>query len=163
MLRSHWPLRLTNHVYYFRNGYSLVKSYEVYHWPKKSGDIFKSYIQYFMKMKVEASGFPRSCDTQEKKDNFIVNYKEKEGIELDPSQMVKDPSKKAFEKLCLNNLWGFLAKNCHGVGLHFVSTGRELLNLLDDSTLECTAFNVNSKTILVNTKRKEAFHKVFSD
>ena len=154
----------TPEIYFaMQNGYRLVKIYEVYHWPKKTTDVFKSYICFFLKLKVQASGYPSSCNTQEAKDAFVADYESRYGVELDPLAIKKDSALKQFAKFCLNNLWGFLAKNNNGGKLHFVSTGRELLELLDDSSLECSAFNLNSKTMLVNTKVKKEFNDVFSD
>ena len=114
-------------------------------------------------MKVEASGFPPTCTTQQQKDEFIQNYLLKEGIVLDSAKMIKDSAKKQFAKFCLNNLWGFLAKNIKDNQVHFVSEGRELFDLLDDSSKECTGYNLNGEVMLVNSKSKKEFTTIFSD
>ena len=59
--------------------------------------------------------------------------------------------------------WGFLAKNVDSNQMHFVSEGRELLDLLEDSTQECSGFPMNSKTMLFNTKKKQEYQKLFTD
>ena len=89
-------------------------------------------------MKVESSGFPPNCVTDEQKDEFIETYFEREGVVLDKHNMKKDGGQKAFAKFCLNNLWGFLAKSLSKGGTHF-TTGKELFDLLDDSTQECSS------------------------
>ena len=57
-------------------------------------------------MKVEASGFPRWCNSDAQKEQFIKMYKEREGIDLDPENMVKNPGLRSLAKLALNSLWG---------------------------------------------------------
>jgi hypothetical protein len=39
-------------------GYRLDQIYEVWHFPESSHDLFASYINTFLKIKQEASGFP---------------------------------------------------------------------------------------------------------
>ena len=85
-------------------------------------------------MKEESSGFPLNCCTDEQKDEFIQTYFEREGVILDKDNIKKDGGRKAFAKFCLNNLRGFLPKSISKGGTHFVTSGRELIDLLDDST-----------------------------
>jgi hypothetical protein len=54
----------------------------------------------------QASGFPPGCDTDEKKGQYIFDYAAKEGIQLDPRQIVKNPGLRALAKLMLNSSWG---------------------------------------------------------
>ena len=58
----------------------------------------------------QASGFPPECDTDEKKGQYIVDYAAKEGIQMDPKQIVKNPGLRALAKLMLNSFWG----RCNG-------------------------------------------------
>jgi hypothetical protein len=46
-------------------GYRLDQIYEVWHFPKSSHNLFASYINTFLKIKQEASGFPDDCQTPE--------------------------------------------------------------------------------------------------
>ena len=59
---------------------------------------------------MQASGFPPECDTDEKKGQYIADYAAKEGIQLDPRQIVKNPGLRALAKLMLNSFWG----KCNG-------------------------------------------------
>ncbi|CAB4025195.1 DNA polymerase [Paramuricea clavata] len=54
---------------------------------------------------LEASGFPPERDTDEKKGQYIVDYAAKEGIQLDPRQIVNNPGLRALAKLMLNSCW----------------------------------------------------------
>ena len=87
-------------------GYQIVKIDEVWHFPDHTAGVFKDYVDTFLKIKQEASGFPPDCDTDEKKAQYIANYAAKEGIQLDPRQIIKNPGLRALAKLMLNSFWG---------------------------------------------------------
>ncbi|CAG2243698.1 unnamed protein product [Mytilus edulis] len=55
----------------------------------------KDYVQLFLKIKQEASGFPPHCQTEEEKRDYIRLYKENEGIDLDYDsiKIISDPTK----------------------------------------------------------------------
>ena len=89
-------------------GYKILKMYEVYHWSKTSqhGDatngLFTSYVDTFLKIKQESSGWPEWCDTDEKKRQYLDNYKCHEGIDLDPTKIKFNPGRRSSSKLNLN-------------------------------------------------------------
>ena len=64
-----------------KQGYTILKTFEVWHFEqtskydkeKKSGGIFTSYIDMFLKGKQEASGYPSNVSTEEEKDNSAQN------------------------------------------------------------------------------------------
>ena len=96
-------LALTKH-------YVIKEIYEVLHYEQKSHDLFQPYIQTWLKYKTEASGWPMKCDTDEKKNEFIREFKEREGVDLDREKMVKNPGLRSIAKLMLNSLWGKLGQ-----------------------------------------------------
>ena len=62
-----------------------------------------------MKIKQEASGWSTECDTDEKKTNYLQEYKDHEGIEgiyLDQVKIEKNPGLRSLAKLMLNSFWG---------------------------------------------------------
>lgn len=91
-------------------GYKLLKIYEVYHWQEsseynpetKSGGLFAAYVNTFLKFKQESSDWPEWCVTDESKEKYINDYFQKEGIQLDPAYIKKNPGLRALAKLCLN-------------------------------------------------------------
>lgn len=95
-------------------GYEILQIYEVYHFEKSSqynpslgkGGLFADYVNTFLKIKQEASGFPPACDNEESKQKYIREYKEKEGIELEYDKIKKNPGLRCLAKLCLNSFWG---------------------------------------------------------
>ena len=85
-------------------GYQVSKVYHVWHWDEWSTDVYRQYIDKYLKMKQEASGYPPGVDTEEAQDKFKQDYFEAEGIRL--QQVEKNPGKRAFAKTMLNCLWG---------------------------------------------------------
>ena len=85
-------------------GYVLIKIHEVWHFPsnqRKTG-LFRDYVDQWLKIKQEASGWPSWCETLEQKRNYIINYEQREGIHLEVNNIVKNPGRKATAKLMLN-------------------------------------------------------------
>ena len=91
-------------------GYKIEKIYEVWHFDRveqydpetKMGGMFKEYIDTFLKMKQEASGWPSWCQTEKDKQRYIQDYFDKEGILLDYTRIKKNPGLRALAKLMLN-------------------------------------------------------------
>ena len=105
MLRGTWA---SPEIYYaVEKGYKIVKIHEVWNYPDRVRGLFKSYIDAFLKIKQQSSDFPAWCTTEELKNQYIANYKEREGIELDYDEIKKNPSARAGAKLELNNAWGY--------------------------------------------------------
>ena len=55
-------------------GFEIVKVYEIYKY-ESAGDIFSSFVTYFVKLKQECSGFPACCYDVD--GNFINEFVEK--------------------------------------------------------------------------------------
>ena len=52
-------------------GYRIVQLHEVWHFPQKTDTLFKEYIDTFAKIKLEASGYPKNCVTDEQKQWYV--------------------------------------------------------------------------------------------
>ena len=71
-------------------GYKILKMEEVWHFKKttqydpktKRGGLFAKYIETFLKVKQESSGFPEGVVTDEQKEKYISDYFKEEGIRL---------------------------------------------------------------------------------
>ncbi|KAK7915769.1 hypothetical protein WMY93_011530 [Mugilogobius chulae] len=74
-------------------GYVMHEIYEVWHFEEKSDTLFKDYIFTFLKQKQEASGYPPDVVDPESKRAYINDYKEKQGIVLDPRKLPTTPLK----------------------------------------------------------------------
>ena len=91
-------------------GYRLLAIHEVWHFPQQSDERFKDYIDTFLKIKQESSGFPEGCDT-EKKQQYVNEYFEREGIRTDQNKIEKNTGLRALAKLMLNSFWGKYRNN----------------------------------------------------
>ena len=65
----------------------------------------------FLKLKQEASGWRESVTTESERAQYLTDYKEREGIELDPKNIKKNPPIRSITKLLLNSMWGKWAEN----------------------------------------------------
>ena len=87
-------------------GYVVLNLHEVWHWEETTDELFKEYVDTFLKIKQEASGYPPDCVTDEQKQRYIDRYYEHEGIRLDPDKIEYNPGLRYLAKLVLNSLWG---------------------------------------------------------
>ena len=87
-------------------GYRLLQIHEVWHFPKRTDTLFKENIDTFAKIKLEASGYPKNCVTDEQKQAYVDNILKNQGIQLNPTKIVYNPGLRALAKLMLNSFWG---------------------------------------------------------
>ena len=128
-----------------KQGYKVEKIYEVYHYPHstqycpetKTGGLFTDYINTFLKVKVEASGYPHDVKTDEQKAAYIQSYFEKEGIVLDPAKIEHNPGLRLVAKAALNSLWGRLAKRTNLTKTIFAKTPEEFFAIVNNGLFEC--------------------------
>ena len=128
--------------------YKILRIYEVYHWSEttqydstsKSGGLFPDYINMFLKIKQQASGWPSKID----RDQYMHDSYENEGINFNPDDIEVNPASLAK----LNSLWGkfgqTMNKNHHKYfSANEVDTFYQLIyyinmhnfHILDDNTI----------------------------
>ncbi|HEX4849690.1 MAG TPA: DNA polymerase, partial [Puia sp.] len=107
------------------NGYKVLHVYRAYEFSKWSDTLFKGYINEFMKLKLEAEGWPKNCVSayygeetlpsletiedqdvrsevewrQKNRDTFLKEYKDKFGIIAEPQKVKKNPGMKYLSKM----------------------------------------------------------------
>ncbi|VDI13173.1 Hypothetical predicted protein [Mytilus galloprovincialis] len=150
-------------------GYILEKIYEVWHFndveqydPKsKSGGIFTEYINTFLKMKQEASGWPSWCETEAEKHKYVQDYLEKEGIQLDYNKIKKNPGLRSLAKLMLNSFWGKFGQRTNLPQVEYVSDPSVYFDMLTSDQQEVTCVNfVTDEMIEMRWRNKEEFIEV---
>ena len=90
-------------------GYKIIKIYEVWHFApnQRREGLFGKYVNTFLKLKQEASGWPVEVgDDPEKRQDYIANYLRHENIQLHPDNIEKNPGKRTLAKLMMNSFWG---------------------------------------------------------
>ena len=83
-------------------GYEIQRIHEVFHFPenqRKEG-LFAEYVNTFLRVKQESSGWPEDCVTDEEKAAYVNEYDRVEGIKL--TNVADNPGRKAIAKLLLN-------------------------------------------------------------
>ncbi|XP_062621681.1 uncharacterized protein LOC134283252 [Saccostrea cucullata] len=145
-------------------GYTLEQIYEVWHFKESSQDLFKNYINTFLKIKQEASGFPPDCKTSEQKQDYIRQIFDKEGFMMDRISIEKNPVRRTIAKLFLNCLWGKFAQRLLLPKVRYLDEVEELHQLLQNSTLNIKGVRLlvnkedsNEDKILVNFQDKQEF------
>ncbi|XP_022807361.1 uncharacterized protein LOC111344403 [Stylophora pistillata] len=113
-------------------GYTLIKIREVWHFQHKRGGLLAPYVDTWLQIKQESSGYPAWCQTEEQKGDYLCQYKEREGIDPDPTMIAKNPGRKATAKLMLNSFWGKFGQNCNKWKAYQITHPASLLNLIDD-------------------------------
>jgi hypothetical protein len=83
--------------------YRILQMHEVWHFPETTDELFKDYIDTFLKIKQEANRYPKDCVTEEQKQHYVDGYLEVEGIRLDPNKIEYNPGMRALAKLMLNS------------------------------------------------------------
>ncbi|XP_046582182.1 uncharacterized protein LOC124289622 [Haliotis rubra] len=110
-------------------GYEIVKIYEVYHWSEstqydpdtRTGGLFADYINTFLKIKQESSGWPAQCKDESDKQKYIADYFRHEGIHLEYEKIQKNPGLRALSKLSLNSFWGKFAQRSNMKQTKFIN------------------------------------------
>ena len=123
------------------NGYQLLNVKVVWHFEnkaqydkeKKTGaGLFTEYINTFLKVKQEASGWPSWCITANDREKYIAEYADKEGIELEAGKIKFNPGLRALAKLMLNNFWGKFGQRSDLEKTEVVTDVSRLYELLND-------------------------------
>ena len=134
-------------------GYILVSIHEIYHFEASTqydvdtgtGGLFTSYVNMFLKLKQEASGWPHWVKTDADKQVYLDKYRESEGITLDRSNVEENPALRSLAKLCLNSLWGKFAQKDNPGKSTIVTDGAEFFRLLFDKSVEVNDFHILSE------------------
>lgn len=91
-------------------GYKLLSTYEVYAY-KERKKLFKSFLEPLAKYKIQYSGYPSYCETDEQKLTFVTDINNTMGWEegselfLRPQDIVRSPAMVAQYKLMMNGTW----------------------------------------------------------
>jgi hypothetical protein len=142
-------------------GYKILSVYEIYHF-KTRGKIFDTYVDTFMKLKQESSGIPKHCLDEygdvvdEKLRLYISEYFKHEGVRLDADKIEYNPGQRTVMKALLNSLWGKLAQNEDATIVSFVDSMDELLELVNDNSIDVTSLDFISDDVARTTHRKNA-------
>ena len=90
-----------------QEGYTILKIHEVWHFPKTEVGLFGNYVNTWLKIKEEASGWPPHVGNDPTMQHqHLADYETREGIKLDPAKIQKNPGLRTLAKMMLNSMWG---------------------------------------------------------
>lgn len=147
-------------------GYKIIEVAEIWHFPEtciydkdtKTGGLFSGYIDEFLKIKQEASGWPDWVKTQSDKNDYLADYYTHEGIELDENAIEHNAGLRNLAKLCLVSLWGKLGQRPTFVKSSYISEPLEYFQKLTDNTIEVSDVRMlNDEYVLMKYIEKEEF------
>jgi len=118
-------------------GYKILEILEVYEYrvtcydpATGTGGHFVDYIDTFLKLKQEASGYPSSVRTEDDKVRYMDQFHRDEGIRLDRDSIGYNAAKRGLAKLCLNSMWGKLTERSNRSQTKLISQPAELYRFL---------------------------------
>ena len=89
-------------------GYILIEIYEVLNWSENTSNeqrLFSNYINMFLQMKTQASGYPSNVMMCEQKNEYIRQYEKHEGVHLDPNKIEHNRGLRSIGKFFLWKIW----------------------------------------------------------
>jgi len=94
------------------------------------GGHFADYIDTFLKLKQEASGYPSWVRTEEDKVQYMDQFHRDEGIRIDRVSIGYNAAKRGLAKLCLNSMRGKLTERSNRTKTMLISQPAELYRFL---------------------------------
>ncbi|XP_034250240.1 uncharacterized protein LOC117650752 [Thrips palmi] len=125
-----------------QKGYKIISLHELYNYSEtmqydpatgKDG-LLSAYVRCFMGLKIQASGWPPHCDSEEKKKQYIEDVRNHDGISVDASKVEKNPALRTLSKLILNSFWGKFGEKTLRTKTVLIYNYEELMGLVSDPT-----------------------------
>ncbi|XP_037906182.1 uncharacterized protein LOC119648487 [Hermetia illucens] len=146
-----------------KNGYKVQEVYEVWKYDftqydpiTKSGGLFADYVNTFLKIKQEASGWGDKYESEAEKENFIHSYQSREDILLEKDHIHKNPGRRNTAKICLNSFWGKFAQREDRTQTKVFNSSEDFSNFLQSPGIEiCSLIPINEETIWVTWRYLE--------
>lgn len=124
-------------------GYTVIETYEIWEYKlckynKKTNEpgLFSEYIDAFLKVKVEASGYPEWVKNETDKDKYIQQFLENESILLNKEQISKNAGLRTLGKALLNFLYGKFGQRVDKSMKYIASKRNQITELLSNENVE---------------------------
>jgi len=135
-------------------GYVILDTYEIWEMEMTEG-LFKPYVNNFLKMKQESSGFPPDCITEEQKQNYISDYARHEGIDLEYDKIGRNEGLRYISKIFLNSLFGKWGQRCDLPQTKVLTDAQEFNEIVMSPNLEIQSVVLVGEKLLVTFKDLE--------
>ena len=129
-------------------GYQVQYIYEVWHFDETCEGLFKDYVNTWLKIKQEASGWPAGVDTEDQKQAYIKNYFEHEGIQLEYDKIAVNKELRTLAKMMLNSMWGKFGQRLNKTQVQPFHDPHAFHRFLDTSTLDVRHVSVINEDLV---------------
>ena len=138
-------------------GYRLIRIDEVLHFSQTEqlnpttgkGGLFTQYINTFLRLKTQASGYPTTVKTLADQEEYIRQYAIHEGVHLEREEIEHNPGMRSIAKLALNSFYGKFGQHANISRSLFVSTPDQLFCALTDYSKKLKNFHVLSSDLVL--------------
>ena len=117
-------------------GYQVLYIHEVWHFEETCEGLFADYVNIWLRIKQEASGWPKEDMSEEEKRKYIHDYYEMEGIQLQYDNIKKNPGLRTLAKLMLNSMWGKFGQRLNKTQIQAFDDPHAFHRFLDTDTLD---------------------------
>ena len=117
-------------------GYEVQYIYEVWHFEETCEGLFRDYVNTWLKIKQEASGWPAGVETEDQKQAYIQDYFQHEGIQLEYDKIQKNPGLRTLAKMMLNSMWGKFGQRLNKTQVQTFDDPHQFHQFLDTDTLD---------------------------
>ena len=117
-------------------GYQVQYIYEAWHFEETCQGLFADYVNTWLKIKQEASGWPEKNMTEEEKQCYIKDYFDHEGIQLEYHKIEKNPGLRTLAKLMLNSMWGKFGQRLNKTQIQTFDDPQAFHRFLDSDVLD---------------------------
>jgi len=126
-----------------KQGYVIQHVHEVWHFSLTSDDMFTSYVNTFLKIKQEASGWPEWVGNDSQKSiEYVENYEKNEGIKLEIDKIQKNPRRRSLAKMMLNSFWGKYGQQGNKSQVVAITQPSRLYETIEDDKKIIQAFRI---------------------
>lgn len=140
-------------------GYVILNMYELWEYEVatfENGGLFTDFINKFLKLKQEASGFPSWCKSEQDKHKYIQDYLNHEGVQLEKDRICKNGGLRSLAKLMLNSFWGKFGQRENQTKALIIREPGTLFQLLTNPEIKVNKIQeVNQEVLLVNWEHIE--------
>lgn len=136
-------------------GYKITYVYDVWHWKKRSNNMFKSYISKFLKIKLESSEWDSDFDSKEA---YVAAIKKELNIDLDIDNITPNPVLRAIAKMLLNAFYGKFGQKRKMEHTEYVKDIQKFWEILLNDKLECVNLSmINKETVEFRYQTKDVW------
>jgi len=137
-------------------GYVINEIYEILDFKRDiCTNKFMKYIDMWLKIKQQASGWPEWCKSENDKLRYIAEYKQKEDIDLDYNKISKNEALRFIAKIMLNSFWGKFAQKPNQNQTEIIKSINQYFDIVLDTGKSIKGeYMVNDDTMILTWQYK---------